>query len=70
MTPPSDEGVEERARQLAHGGEGHKGLEGKRGAAETAAKRILEESEARTEEASTTDPENDDVIRRTSKDTA
>lgn len=70
MTPPSEKDVEERARQLAHGGEGHKGLEGEGKAAENAARLILEESEARAEEAATTDPENDDVIRRTSKDTA
>ncbi len=70
MTPPSEKDVEERARQLAHGGEGHKGLEGERRAAENSARRILEESEARTEEAATTDPEDDNVIRRTSKDTA
>ena len=38
--------------------------------ARLAARRILEESEARTNDPATTDPENPDVIRRSSRETA
>ncbi len=67
--PPSDEHVEHRARELEHGGEGAEALEGDPDVAERAAETILEESEERTFEDATVDPEADTVVRRSSDET-
>jgi hypothetical protein len=67
--PPRDR-VAARARELEHGGEGHEGLDGDPESSKRASKHILEESEARTQDPATTDPESDDVIRRSSDETA
>lgn len=67
---PSDDAVEERAQELAHGGEDAEELEGRPEDAERAAERILDESEERTFDPATLDPERDTVIRRSSDETA
>ena len=67
---PLDEQVEERAKKLAKGGEGHEDIEGDPEAADRAADAILEESEERTFDEATRDPEKDTVIRRSSDETA
>ncbi|MQA99998.1 MAG: hypothetical protein GEU78_06850 [Actinobacteria bacterium] len=67
---PSEEQVEERARELEHGGEGVEDIEGDAAKAERAAERILEDSEGRTFDPATVDPEDDSVIRRNSEETA
>ena len=64
---PQDERVQDRARELLTGREGH-GIE-KPESAEVAAERILEDSEARTFDPATVDPEHDGVPRRTSEET-
>jgi hypothetical protein len=66
--PPRDK-VAARARELEHGGEGHEGLDGDPESAARASQRMLEESEARTHDPATTDPESDDVLRRSSDET-
>ena len=68
--PPSDEHVEDRARELTHGGEGHEDIEGDESKAERAAEKILEDSEGRKFDPATVDPENDSVIRRKSEESA
>ena len=66
---PSEEAIEERARKLEHGGEGHEGLRDDRDASRRAAKQILRESEERIADSATTERSEDDVIRRSSEDT-
>lgn len=68
--PPSDEHVEDRARQLAEGGEGHEDIEGDPSKAQKAAEQILRESEERTFDPAARDHEDDSVIRRDSEETA
>jgi hypothetical protein len=68
--PPSEEHVEDRARELAEGGEGVEDIEGDPEKAERAADQILTESEERTFDPATVDPEDDSVIRRGSEETA
>jgi hypothetical protein len=68
--PLPEDKVATRARQLEHGGEGHLGLDEDAESAARASQRILEESEERTHDPATTNPESDDVIRRTSEETA
>lgn len=68
--PPTDNHVEDRARELEHGGEGVEDIEGDPGKAERAAEQILTESEERTADPATVDPEDDSVIRRNSEETA
>jgi hypothetical protein len=75
MGDARDEGgdghVEERARELIDGGdEGRAPVAGTTEEAQRAARRILEESEARTFDPATTDPTDDGVIRRSSDETA
>ena len=65
--PPRDERVQDRARELLTGREGHD-IEDPE-AAEVAAQRILEDSEARTFDPATVDPEHEGVPRRTSEET-
>lgn len=67
---PSEEHVEERARELAEGGEGVEDIEGDPEKAERAADQILTESEDRTFDPATVDPTDDSVIRRRSEETA
>lgn len=70
----SDDGFEEKVERLAqkllHGGTGNDGSATDLETARKAARRILEDSEARTEQAVDLDPEDDDVIRRSSGETA
>jgi hypothetical protein len=66
---PSAEAIEERARTLEHGGEGHEGLRDNRDASRRAAEQILRESEERIADPATTDRSEDDAIRRSSEDT-
>jgi hypothetical protein len=66
---PSHKTVEERARKLEHGGEGHEGLTDDKEASQRAARQILRESEERLADRATTDRDDDDVIRRSSEDT-
>jgi hypothetical protein len=66
---PSAEAIEERARKLEHGGEGHEGLTEDRAASRRAAKQMLRESEERIADPATTDRSEDDAIRRSSEDT-
>jgi hypothetical protein len=68
--PPSERHVEERARELAEGGEGIEDIEGDPDKAERAAEQILKESEGRTFDPATVDPTDDSVIRRESEETA
>ena len=66
---PSAEAIEERARKLEHGGEGHEGLTEDRDASRRAAEQILRESEERIADPATTERSEDDAIRRSSEDT-
>ncbi|MDQ3661233.1 MAG: hypothetical protein M3454_09290 [Actinomycetota bacterium] len=66
---PSAEAIEERARKLEHGGEGHESLTDDRDAARRAAEQMLRESEERVADPATTDRFDDDAIRRSSEDT-
>ena len=67
MAETSDEKVETLAAKLYRTGEMEfADLE----AARKAARRMLEESEARTFDPAVTDPDDDDVIRRSSSETA
>jgi hypothetical protein len=66
---PSDDKVRQRAREIREGGsEGTAPVE--EDAAERMAARLLEESEERTLDPAARDPENDEVIRRSSEETA
>ncbi len=67
---PHEDRIKQRAHKLAHGGEGVADLEEDPKKAERAAQRILEESEARTFDPATVDPDHDGVIRRPSSETA
>lgn len=71
MQDVPEEHVEDRARELAEGGgEGHEPLEDDPDAAARAARAILEESQERTEDPATLDPEDGSVVRRDSEETA
>jgi hypothetical protein len=66
-----EEHVEDRARELSEGGsEGHEPLEDDPEAAARAARVILEESQERTDDPATRDPEDGSVVRRDSEETA
>ncbi|HEX2239867.1 MAG TPA: hypothetical protein VHJ82_01810 [Actinomycetota bacterium] len=65
-----EEKVERLARKLLHGGDGNAPAGEDMEAARRAARRMLEESEARTAQATDLDPDDDDVIRRSSSETA
>ncbi len=62
--------ADERAAEMLHGGEGHEETANDSGAARTAARRILQESEGRVLDPATVDPHDDSVIRRSSAETA
>lgn len=71
MQEVPEERVEDRASELAEGGgEGHEPLEDDQEAAARAARVLLEESEARTEDPAARDPEDGSVVRRESEETA
>lgn len=65
-----EEKVERLARKLLHGGDGNDSAGQDLESARRAARRMIEDSEARTAQASELDPDDDDVIRRTSTETA
>jgi hypothetical protein len=65
-----DEKVESLAQKLLHGGVENGLAAGDIESARRVARRMLEESQARTEQASTLEPDDDDVIRRSSGETA
>jgi hypothetical protein len=68
---PDDEQVEHRASGIAAGGEDdEKVADGDEKRAKRAAESILEESEERTLDNATVDPEDDSVPRRSSEETA
>lgn len=68
---PGDRRVEERARELLDGGDETSVPVGDDpAAARRAARRIIEDSEERTFDPATRDPEDDGVIRRSSDETA
>ena len=66
----SEEKVERLAQKLLRGRDGNHPAAEDLEAARRAARRILEESEARTAEAWDLEPEDDHVIRRSSSETA
>lgn len=68
MAEPADERA--RAREMRHGGEEHARGADDEATAAKAAHRILEESAERTSDKAAYDPEDDDVIRRGSEETA
>lgn len=66
----SEDNVESLARKLLRNAE-ENGLEpGDLASARRSARRMLEDSEARINDPATTDPEHEDVIRRTSSETS
>jgi hypothetical protein len=68
---PEDRRVEERARELLHGGdEASAPVADDADRARRAAQRIIEDSDERTFDPATRDPEDDGVIRRSSDETA
>ena len=64
----TEERVEKLARKLLYGGDGNDVTDIE--SARNAARRMIEESEARTIQAATVDPDDDGVIRRSSSETA
>jgi hypothetical protein len=68
--PAFDEKVEKLAMKLLRGGDEKGSAAENMEAARKAARRMLEESEARTAEAWDLDPEDENVIRRSSSETA
>ena len=70
MSETYEDKVERLAKKLFHGGTGNEAVEGDMEAARRAARRLLEDSEARTSDPALYDPEDDDVIRRSSSETA
>lgn len=68
--PEYEEKIERLAKKLLHGGDGNLPHVEDIEAARRAARRILEESEARTFDEATLDPDNEGVIRRSSGETA
>jgi hypothetical protein len=68
MEQPRDEAVDERAAELQHETEDEDLKDPD--TAHDAADQILKESRERTEQAEDLDPDDDDVIRRSSEETA
>jgi hypothetical protein len=67
----TDRRVNERARELLRGGsEGRAPVAEDESEASLAARRILEESDERTSDPAATDPEDENVIRRSSEETS
>ncbi len=70
LDPAFEEKVEKLAAKLMRGGDGNAAGAQDIEAARGIARRMLEDSEARTAQASELDPDDDDVIRRSSSETA
>jgi hypothetical protein len=70
LTPGYEDKVEKLALKLLRGGTENGLAAGDIESARRAARRILEDSEARTFDPATVDPEDDGVIRRTANETA
>ncbi len=71
MTGDSEEErVRRRAREMLTGAEGNADAAGDKSSARRAARGILEESAERVNDAAVTDPDDEDVIRRGSEETA
>ena len=68
LDPGFEEKVERLANKLLRGGDGNEPMDIE--SARRAARRMLEDSEARTAQASDLDPDDPDVIRRSSSETA
>ncbi len=69
LDPSFEEKVERLAHKLMRGGDGNDMPESIEAARRTA-RRMLEDSEARTSQAADLDPDDDDVIRRSSSESA
>lgn len=69
-TDAYDDKVESLAHKLLHGGVENGLAAGDLASARRVARRILEESQARTEQGAAMEPEDQDVIRRSSGETA
>lgn len=65
-----DEKVERHAEELQHGGHDNSPAAEDLDTGRTAARRILEESEERVHQRGAYDPESEDVIRRSTEETA
>jgi hypothetical protein len=70
LDPAFEEKVERLAHKLLRGGDGNDSGANDLDSARRQARRMLEDSEARTAQATDLDPDDDDVIRRTSTETA
>ena len=70
MTETYEDKVERLARKLLHGGDGNHEDTMDIESARRRARRMLDESEERTREATDLDPDDDSVIRRSSSETA
>jgi hypothetical protein len=70
LDPAFEEKVERLANKLLRGGDGNDPIAQDIESARRAARRMLEDSEARTAQASELDPDDPDVIRRSSSETA
>lgn len=70
LDPSFEEKVERLAQKLLRGGDENGFAADDIEGARRAARRMLEDSEARTEQATELDPDDDDVIRRSSSETA
>ncbi len=70
LDPAFEENVERLAQKLMRGGDGNDPIAQDIEAARRAARRMLEDSEARTAQAAELDPDDPDVIRRSSSETA
>jgi hypothetical protein len=70
LDPAFEEKVERLAQKLLRGGDGNDKAGWDLETAKKSARRMLEDSEARTAQATELDPDDDDVIRRSSSETA
>ena len=70
LDPAFEEKVDRLAQKLLRGGDGNDKAGFDLESARRSARRMLEDSEARTEQATELDPDDDDVIRRSSSETA
>ena len=70
LDPGFEEKVERLAQKLLRGGDENGIAAGDVEAARRVARRMLEDSEARTEQATELDPDDEDVIRRSSSESA
>lgn len=70
LDPSFEEKVERLAQKLVRGGDENGFAADDIEGARRAARRMLEDSEARTEQATELDPDDEDVIRRSSSETA